>query len=157
MTHIRIEGNRIGSGQKHCVIVSKFNEFITESLLKGALDAYRQHGIAESDVTVIYVPGAYELPATVSKVLSSKKFSFSAITCLGAVIRGATSHYDLVAGEAAKVGNLAIGAQIPVIFGVLTTETIEQAVERAGTKAGNKGYEAATTAIEMANLFRELG
>ncbi|TGN20221.1 6,7-dimethyl-8-ribityllumazine synthase [Leptospira idonii] len=153
----RIEGNRIGNGQKHCVIVSKFNEFITESLLKGSLDAFRQHGVAENDVTVIYVPGAYELPATVAKVLNSKKYSFSAITCLGAVIRGATSHYDLVSGESAKVGNLSVNSQIPVIFGVITTETIEQAIERAGTKAGNKGYEAATTAIEMANLFREIG
>ncbi|TGL58182.1 6,7-dimethyl-8-ribityllumazine synthase [Leptospira ognonensis] len=153
----KIEGSRIGKGQKHCVIVSKFNEFITESLLKGALDAFRQHGIPESDITVIYVPGAYELPGTVSKVIHSKKLSFSSIICLGAVIRGATSHYELVSGEAAKVGALSLTSQIPVIFGVITTETIEQAIERAGTKAGNKGYEAATTAIEMANLFQEIG
>lgn len=153
----KLEGSRIGNGQKHCVIVSKFNEFITESLLKGALDAFRQHGVSESDVTIIYVPGAFELPATVSKVLNSKKYSFSSVICLGAVIRGATSHYDLVAGEAAKVGALSISTQTPVIFGVITTETIEQAIERAGTKAGNKGYEAATTAIEMANLFKEIG
>ncbi|GBF49637.1 6,7-dimethyl-8-ribityllumazine synthase [Leptospira ryugenii] len=157
MTYQRLEGSRIGNGQKHCIIVSKFNEFITESLLKGALDAFRQHGIAESDLTVVYVPGAYELPATVSKVLSSKKFSFSSIVCLGAVIRGATSHYDLVSGEAAKVGAISQTAGVPVIFGVITTETIEQAIERAGTKAGNKGYEAATTAIEMANLFTQIG
>ncbi len=153
----RIEGSRIGKGQKHCIIVSKFNEFITESLLKGSLDAFRQHGILEADVTVIYVPGAYELPQTAAKVLSSKKYSFSSIICLGAVIRGATSHYDLVSGEAAKVGALSLSSQVPVVFGVITTETIEQAIERAGTKAGNKGYEAATTAIEMANLFHEIG
>lgn len=151
-----LEGTRIGNGQRHCVIVSKFNEFITESLLKGAKDAYRQHGIADSDVTVIYVPGAFELPQTVKRVLGSKKYQFSAIVCLGAVIRGATSHYDLVSGEAAKVGSVADGS-VPVIFGVITTESIEQAIERAGTKAGNKGYEAATTAIEMANLFKEIG
>lgn len=157
MTVNRIEGSRIGKGQKHCVIVSKFNEFITESLLKGALDAFRQHGIPESDITVIYVPGAFELPGTVAKVIQSKKFSFSSIICLGAVIRGATSHYDLVSGEAAKVGSLSVSSGIPVIFGVITTETIEQAIERAGTKAGNKGYEAATTAMEMANLFQEIG
>lgn len=157
MAVTRIEGSRVSRGQKHCIIVSKFNEFVTESLLKGALDAFRQHGVQESDITVIYVPGAYELPSTVSKVLHSKKFSFSTIICLGAVIRGATSHYELVSGEAAKVGALSISSQIPIIFGVITTETIEQAIERAGTKAGNKGYEAATTAIEMANLFLEIG
>ncbi|MDF3819197.1 6,7-dimethyl-8-ribityllumazine synthase [Leptospira sp. 96542] len=152
----RLEGTRIGNGQKHCVVVSKFNEFITESLLKGALDAYRQHGVKEEDVTVVYVPGAYELPQTVKRILGSKKFQFSSIVCLGAVIRGATSHYDLVSGESAKIGALGDGS-VPVIFGVITTETIEQAIERAGTKAGNKGYEAATTAIEMANLFQTLG
>lgn len=154
MTENRLEGNRIGTGQKHCIIVSKFNELITESLLKGALDAFRQHGVSENDITIIYVPGAYELPSTVSKVIGSKKFTFSSIICLGAVIRGATSHYELVSGEAAKVGALSITSKIPIIFGVITTETIEQAIERAGTKAGNKGYEAATTAIEMVNLFQ---
>ncbi len=152
----KLEGNRNGAGQRHCIIVSKFNEFITESLLKGALDAMRQHGVKEEDITVIHVPGAYELPSVVAKVLDSKKLTFSSIICLGAVIRGATSHYDLVSGESAKVGSLAIAHKIPVIYGVLTTETIEQAIERAGTKAGNKGYEAATTAIEMASLFQAI-
>lgn len=152
-----LEGSRMGQGQRHCILVSKFNEFITESLLKGAKDAYRQHGVLESDITIIYVPGAYELPQTVARILQSKKYSFSAIVCLGAVIRGATSHYDLVSGESAKIGSVAHQSSIPVIFGVITTETIEQAIERAGTKAGNKGYEAATTAIEMANLFVSLG
>lgn len=152
----KLEGNRNGAGQKHCIIVSKFNEFITESLLKGALDAMRQHGVPEESITVIHVPGAYELPSVVAKVLDSQKLKFSAIICLGAVIRGATSHYDLVAGESAKVGSLAISYKTPVIYGVLTTETIEQAIERAGTKAGNKGYEAATTAIEMASLFQAI-
>lgn len=152
----KLEGNRNGAGQRHCIVVSKFNEFITESLLKGALDAMRQHGVKEEDITVIHVPGAYELPSVVAKVLDSKKLTFSSIICLGAVIRGATSHYDLVSGESAKVGSLAIAHKIPVIYGVLTTETIEQAIERAGTKAGNKGYEAATTAIEMASLFQAI-
>lgn len=149
-----IEGNRDGKGQKHCILVSKFNELITESLLKGALNALRQHGVLEEDITIVYVPGAYEMPVTVSKILTSHKYH--AITCLGAVIRGATGHYDFVAGEAAKVGGLGIQHQIPVIFGVLTTDTIEQAIERAGTKAGNKGFEASVTAIEMASLFQAL-
>jgi 6,7-dimethyl-8-ribityllumazine synthase len=149
-----IQGKRVADGQKHCFIVSKFNEFITDRLLQGALDSITAHGGNLSEVTVIYIPGAYEFPSTVAKVLDSKKFD--AVTCLGCVIRGATSHYDLVAGESAKIGNLGMQYKIPVIFGVITTENIEQAIERAGSKAGNKGFEAATTAIEMVNLFREI-
>lgn len=149
-----IQGKRIATGQKHCFIVSRFNEFITDRLLQGALDAIVTHGGTLEDVTVVHVPGAYEFPPTVAKVLESKKYD--AVTCLGCVIRGATSHYDLVAGESAKVGNLSVEYKTPVIFGVITTETIEQAIERAGTKAGNKGFEACVSAIEMTNLFREL-
>ncbi|WCL48216.1 6,7-dimethyl-8-ribityllumazine synthase [Leptospira sp. GIMC2001] len=149
-----IQGKRIAEAQKHCFIVSRFNEFITDRLLQGALDAIESHGGRLEDVTVVYIPGAFEFPSTVAKVLASKKFD--AVTCLGCVIRGATSHYDLVSGESAKVGSLSIEHKIPVIFGVITTENIEQAIERAGSKAGNKGFEAAVTAIEMVNLFREL-
>ncbi|ALE37692.1 6,7-dimethyl-8-ribityllumazine synthase [Leptospira interrogans str. 2003000735] len=138
-----------GKGQKHCVIVSRFNEFITESLLKGALESFRMHGV--EDVTVVRVPGAYEMPVVVSKAAASKKYD--SIVCLGAVIRGATAHFDLVAGESAKIGSIGVQHSIPVIFGVLTTDTIEQAIERAGTKAGNKGAEAAATAVEMVNLL----
>ncbi|MDI7203869.1 6,7-dimethyl-8-ribityllumazine synthase [Leptospira santarosai] len=140
-----------GQGQKHCVIVSRFNEFITESLLKGALESFRMHGVREEDVTVVRVPGAYEMPVVVAKVTASKKYD--SIVCLGAVIRGATAHFDFVAGESAKIGSIGVQHSVPVIFGVLTTDTIEQAIERAGTKAGNKGAEAAATAVEMVNLL----
>jgi 6,7-dimethyl-8-ribityllumazine synthase len=154
MSYKVIQGKRIANNQKHCFIVSRFNEFITDRLLQGALDAIHSHGGDLNEVTVVYIPGAFEFPSTVSKILSSKKFD--AITCLGAVIRGSTSHYDLVSNESAKIGSLSVEYKVPVIFGVITTENIEQAIERAGSKAGNKGFEAATTAIEMINLFREI-
>ncbi len=140
-----------GKGQKHCIVVSRFNEFIVDSLLKGSLEGLRMTGVEDKDVTVVTIPGAYELPIVVSKAAASKKFD--SIICLGAVIRGATAHFDFVAGEAAKVGSIGVQHSVPVIFGVLTTDTIEQAIERAGTKAGNKGYEAALTAVEMVNLL----
>jgi 6,7-dimethyl-8-ribityllumazine synthase len=149
-----IQGKRIATGQKHCFVVSRFNEFITDRLLQGALDAIVSHGGELEDVTVIYIPGAYEFPSTVAKILDSKKYD--AVTCLGSVIRGATSHYDLVSGESAKIGSLGVEHRTPVIFGIITTENIEQAIERAGSKAGNKGFEACVTAIEMVNLFREI-
>jgi 6,7-dimethyl-8-ribityllumazine synthase len=141
-------------GQKHAIIVSRFNEFITESLLKGALDSLSRHGVKEEDITTARVPGAYEIPLTADKLAKSKKYD--AVICIGAVIRGSTSHYDFVAGESAKVGSIGLQNSIPVIFGVLTTENIEQAIERAGTKAGNKGFEAASTAIEMVNLLKQI-
>jgi 6,7-dimethyl-8-ribityllumazine synthase len=150
-----LEGNLIGTGQKHCLIVARFNEFITKSLLEGAVDALLRHGVSSDDITIVRVPGAYEIPLTVSKICNSPQKP-DAITCLGAVIRGSTAHFDYVAGESAKVGQMGSQFQIPVIFGVLTTDTIEQAIERAGTKAGNKGAEAALTAIEMINLFRQI-
>ncbi|MCB1177354.1 MAG: 6,7-dimethyl-8-ribityllumazine synthase [Leptospiraceae bacterium] len=149
-----LEGELDATSQKHAIIVSRFNEFITKSLLEGAINSFQRHGAKLSDITVIWVPGAYEIPITVAKLLENKEYD--AITCLGAVIRGATTHYDYVAGESAKIGQLGVQSKIPVIFGVLTTETIEQAIERAGTKAGNKGFEAAVTAIEMVNLFKKL-
>lgn len=149
-----ITGQLNAAGQKHAIVVSRFNEFITESLLKGAIDALVRHGASESDITLVRVPGAYEIPVTADKLAKSKKYD--AVICLGAVIRGSTSHYDLVAGEAAKVGNISLQNSLPVVFGIITTENIEQAIERAGTKAGNKGFEAAVTAIEMINLFKQI-
>lgn len=149
-----IKGNLSGENQKHAIIVSRFNEFITESLLKGALDSLERHGVLEKDVLVIRVPGAYEIPVVSEKLAKLKKFD--SIICLGAVIKGATAHFDYVASESARIGSIAVANQIPVIFGVLTTDTIEQAIERAGTKAGNKGFEAATTAIEMVNVMRQI-
>ncbi|MEI1278880.1 6,7-dimethyl-8-ribityllumazine synthase [Leptospira venezuelensis] len=143
-----------GKGQKHCIIVSRFNEFIVESLLKGSIDGLHMTGVEDKDITVVRIPGAYELPIVVSKAAQSKKYD--SIICLGAVIRGATAHFDFVAGESAKVGSIGVQHSVPVIFGVLTTDTIEQAIERAGTKAGNKGYEAALTAVEMTNLLKLL-
>jgi 6,7-dimethyl-8-ribityllumazine synthase len=154
MSFKTIQGKRVAQGQKHCFVVSRFNEFITDRLLQGALDAIVSHGGDLEDVTVVYIPGAFEFPSTVAKIIDSKKFD--AITCLGCVIRGSTSHYDLVSGESAKIGSLSTEYRIPVIFGVITTENIEQAIERAGSKAGNKGFEACVSAIEMINLFREL-
>lgn len=154
MPYQELIGNLNATGQKHAIVVSRFNEFITESLLKGALDSLYRHGVKEEDITVARVPGAYEIPLTADKLAKSKKYD--SVICIGAVIRGSTSHYDFVAGESAKVGNIGLQNSIPVIFGVLTTENIEQAIERAGTKAGNKGAEAATTAIEMVNLLKQI-
>ncbi|MDX1958124.1 MAG: 6,7-dimethyl-8-ribityllumazine synthase [Leptospiraceae bacterium] len=152
MTVKEIIGHMNGENQTHAIIVSRFNEFITESLLKGALDCFSRHGVSEN-IVVVRVPGAYEIPVTADRLARTKKFD--AITCLGAVIRGSTAHFDYVAGESAKVGSISLAHSIPIIFGVLTTDTIEQAIERAGTKAGNKGAEAAATAIEMVNLFKQ--
>lgn len=148
------EGKLTGQGLKFGIIVGRFNEFIGSKLLGGAIDALRRHGASEDDIDVAWVPGAFEIPLIAQKMAKSKKYD--AIICLGAVIRGATSHYDFVAGEVSKgIAKVNLDEQIPVIFGVLTTENIEQAIERAGTKSGNKGFEAAVTAIEMANLIRE--
>lgn len=150
------EGNLIGTGLHLAIVVARFNDLITQSLLQGALDALRRHGVAEEDVDVAWVPGAFEIPLVARKLADCRRYQ--AILCLGAVIRGATSHYDLVAGQvAAGVSATGVATGIPVIFGVLTTETIDQAFERAGTKAGNKGYEYAVSAIEMANLLRVIG
>lgn len=145
------EGHLVGSGLKVGIVVGRFNEFITSKLLGGAQDALRRHGVQEEDVDIAWVPGAFEIPLIAKIMAKSEKYD--AIITLGTVIRGATPHFDYVCSEAAKgVGALNLAHEIPVIFGVLTTDTIEQAVERAGTKAGNKGWDAATSAIEMANL-----
>jgi 6,7-dimethyl-8-ribityllumazine synthase len=151
-----IEGELTGTGLRIGVVCGRFNEFITERLLAGAERALRRHGVDPTDVTVVWVPGAFEIPFAARQLADAGRVD--AIVTLGAVIRGATSHYDVVAGQcAAGVQRVALDTGIPVVFGVLTTDTIEQAIERAGTKAGNKGEEAAVTAIEMANLTRVLG
>ncbi|MFV2049547.1 6,7-dimethyl-8-ribityllumazine synthase [Metabacillus sp. YM-086] len=149
------EGHLIGSGLKVAIVVARFNEFITSKLLGGAEDGLKRHGVEESDITVAWVPGAFELPLVAKKLAESGKYD--GVITLGTVIRGATTHYDYVCNEAAKgVSQASLSTGVPVVFGVLTTETIEQAIERAGTKAGNKGYEAAVTAIEMGNLLKSL-
>lgn len=147
------EGNLVGKGLKVGIVVGRFNDLITMRLLDGAKDALKRHGVEQDDVELAFVPGAFELPLVAKKMAMSKKYD--AVITLGAVIRGATPHFDYVCNEAAKgIAQASYQSEVPVIFGVLTTETIEQAIERAGTKAGNKGWEAATAAIEMANLMR---
>lgn len=150
-----IEGDLTATGQRHAIIVSRFNEFITDRLMDGALDALRRHGVVNGDITVATVPGAFEMGVVAKKMANAHKYD--AIICIGAVIRGSTAHFDYVAGQAASmISSAAMDTGVPVIFGVLTTDTIEQAIERAGSKAGNKGYEAAVTAIEMASLMSKL-
>lgn len=148
------EGHLVGTDLKVGIVVARFNEFITGKLLGGAEDALRRHGVSASNVEIAWVPGAYEIPLVAKKMAASGKYD--AVITLGTVIRGATPHFDYVCSEVAK-GVSAINMQegIPVIFGVLTTDTIEQAIERAGTKAGNKGWDAGTAAIEMANLLKQ--
>ena len=150
-----LEGKLVASGIRVGVVAARFNEFITSKLLSGAMDGLVRHDVREEDVHVAWVPGAFEIPLIASKMAKSGKYD--AIICLGAVIRGSTSHYDYVCSEVSK-GIAAVGLDcgIPVLFGVLTTENIEQAIERAGTKAGNKGYDCALSAIEMVNLIRAL-
>lgn len=150
-----IEGKLIAEGLKVGIVVARFNEFITSKLLSGALDGLIRHGANELDIDVAWVPGAYEIPMIAQKMTASKKYD--AVICLGAVIRGSTSHYDYVCNEVAKgVAQVGLASGIPTIFGVVTTENIEQAIERAGTKVGNKGYDSAMSAIEMANLIKNL-
>lgn len=148
-----LEGNLVGTGLKIGIVVSRFNEFITNKLLGGAEDALKRHGVNEDDITIMWVPGAFEIPLAAKKL--TDQGSFDAIITLGTVIRGATPHFEYVSSEVAKgVATTGMQSGIPIIFGVLTTDTIEQAIERAGTKAGNKGFEAAVSAIEMGNLYR---
>jgi 6,7-dimethyl-8-ribityllumazine synthase len=150
-----IEGKLDATGLKVGIIVGRFNSFISERLLDGALDALVRHGADDSGIDVLRVPGAFEIPLAARKM--AKLGKYDAIICLGAVIRGATPHFDYVAGEVSKgVAQVSLESGLPVIFGVLTTDTIEQAVERAGTKSGNKGFDAAVTAIETANVLKEL-
>lgn len=149
------EGFLNGEGLRFALVVSRFNEFISSKLLSGAKDCLTRHGADDALVDVAWVPGAFEIPLIAQRLAATKRYD--AIICLGAVIRGSTPHFDYVSGEVAKgVAKVQLDAGIPVIFGVLTTDTIEQAVERAGTKAGNKGWDAAVSALEMANLFKQL-
>jgi 6,7-dimethyl-8-ribityllumazine synthase len=150
-----IEGKLDAGGLRFGIIVGRFNSFISERLLEGALDALTRHGAADKGIDVARVPGAFEIPLTAQKMAATGKYD--AIICLGAVIRGSTPHFDYVASEVSKgIAHVSLATGVPVAFGVLTTDTIEQAVERAGTKAGNKGFDAAMTAIETANLFKGL-
>ena len=149
------EGKLIGRDLKIAIVVSRFNEFITSKLLSGALDTLKRHEVADENISIAWVPGAFEIPLIAKKLASTK--NFDAVICLGAVIRGATTHYDYVCNEVSKgIAQVGLQTEIPTIFGIVTTENIQQAVERAGTKAGNKGSDAAVSAIEMANLLRNL-
>lgn len=148
-----IEGNLVAKDIKIGIVVGRFNEFIVSKLLGGALDGLKRHGVDEDSIEVSWVPGAFEIPLVAKKMAQTKKYD--AVICLGAVIKGSTPHFDYVCAEASKgISSVSLSEELPVIFGVLTTDTIEQAIERAGTKAGNKGYDAAVTAIEMANLLK---
>lgn len=150
-----VEGKLDATGLKIGIVIARFNSFIAERLLEGALDALLRHGASDGDITVVRVPGAFEIPLAAQKLAAQG--ACDALICLGAVIRGSTPHFDYVAAEVSKgVAHVSLDTGVPVAFGVLTTDTIEQAVERAGTKAGNKGFEAAMTAIETANLFKGL-
>ncbi|MCD6181554.1 MAG: 6,7-dimethyl-8-ribityllumazine synthase [Candidatus Cloacimonetes bacterium] len=150
-----IEGHLCGKSRHFAIVVSRFNEFITSKLLSGALDALIRHETKDNDITVVWVPGAFEIPLVASRLAKSDKYD--AVICLGTVIRGATPHFDYVSAEVSKgVAHAGLQSNVPVIFGVLTTNTIEQAVERAGTKAGNKGWDAAISALEMADLLPQI-
>ncbi|KZL91251.1 6,7-dimethyl-8-ribityllumazine synthase [Clostridium magnum] len=149
------EGKLVAQGLKFGVVVGRFNEFIGGKLLSGAIDGFKRHGVEEEDIEIAWVPGAFEIPLAAKKMVNTKKYD--AVICLGAVIKGSTPHFDYVSSEVSKgVASVSLETGVPVIFGVLTTDTIEQAIERAGTKAGNKGFDAAVTAIEMANLLKEI-
>lgn len=148
------EGKFVSDNIRIGIVAARFNEFITSKLLGGAIDALTRHEVKEDDIEVAWVPGAFEIPLLASKMAKSRRYD--AIICLGAVIRGSTTHYDYVCSEVSKgIANVSLNSDIPVMFGVLTTENIEQAIERAGTKAGNKGFDCAVGAIEMVNLIRE--
>ena len=149
----RFEGQLVEGNEKFCIIISRFNDFIGSKLLSGAIDELKRHGVAEENIDVVKVPGAFEIPLAAMKFAKTQKYN--AIITLGAIIRGATAHFDYVSAELSKgIAQVSLQTEVPVIFGVLTTENIEQAIERAGTKAGNKGSDAAKAAIEMANLLK---
>lgn len=150
-----IEGNLVSKAYKFALVVSRFNEFIGKKLLDGALDCLIRHEVKDADITVIWVPGAYEIPLVAQQAASSKKYD--AVICLGTLIRGATPHFEYISAEVTKgIAQVSLNLNIPVIYGILTTESIEQAIERAGTKSGNKGWSAALTAIEMVSLMQEM-
>ena len=147
------EGQLVAGNEKFCIIISRFNDFIGSKLLSGAIDELKRHGVADENIDIVKVPGAFEIPLATMKFAKTKKYN--AVITLGAIIRGATSHYEHVSAELSKgIAQVSLQTEVPVIFGVLTTENIEQAIERAGTKAGNKGSDAAKAAIEMANLLK---
>ena len=149
------EGKLVSENIKVGIVAARFNEFIVSKLLSGALDGLKRHNVNDDDIDVAWVPGAFEIPLIASKMAKSRKYD--AVICVGAVIRGSTTHYDYVCSEVSKgIANVSLNSDIPVMFGILTTENIEQAIERAGTKAGNKGYDCAVGAIEMVNLIREI-
>lgn len=148
-------GNLISGEGKYGIVISRFNEFIGSKLLSGAIDALERHGVDEANIEIAWVPGAFEIPLVAKKMARTGRYD--SVICLGAVIRGSTPHFDIVAAEVSKgIAHIGLETEVPIIFGVLTTDSIEQAVERAGTKAGNKGFESAVTAIEMANLLKEI-
>ena len=150
-----LEGNLVAEGLKIGIVAARFNEFIVSKLIGGAEDALKRHGVREDDIELAWVPGAFEIPLIAQKMAHSKKYD--AVLCLGAVIKGATSHYDYVCAEVSKgIATVSLNSNIPVMFGVLTTDSIEQAIERAGTKAGNKGFDVAVSAIEMCNVIKTL-
>ena len=150
-----VDGKLTGAGLKFALVVSRFNSFITERLLEGALDCLRRQGVADDDLMVVRVPGAWEIPVAAQRLAQSK--AHDAVVCLGAVIRGSTPHFDYVAAEVSKgIAQITLDTGVPISFGILTTDTLEQAIERAGSKAGNKGFAAAAAAIEMVNLLKEL-
>jgi 6,7-dimethyl-8-ribityllumazine synthase len=150
-----VEGNLIAKGKKFVMVASRFNDFITKELVSGCKDTLLRHGATEADISLAWVPGAFEIPLAAQRLAKSK--SYDAVICLGTVIRGATPHFDYIAAEAAKgVAKVALDSGMPIVFGIITADTIEQAVERSGTKDGNKGRDAALTAIEMANLLTQL-
>ena len=151
-----LEGKLLATGLKFALVLSRFNSFITERLLDGALDCLRRQGVGDDNLTLARVPGAWEIPLVASRL--AKSGSYDAIICLGAVIRGSTPHFDYVAAEVSKgIAQVSLETGVPIAFGILTTDTLEQAIERAGSKAGNKGFAAAEAAIEMVNLLKELG
>lgn len=150
-----LEGNLVAENMKVGIVASRFNEFIVSKLVAGAVDGLVRHNVNDDDISLAWVPGAFEIPLAASKMANSGKYD--AVICVGAVIRGATSHYDYVCNEVSKgIAQVSMNAGIPVLFGILTTDSIEQAIERAGTKAGNKGYDCALSAIEMVNLLKEM-
>lgn len=148
------EGQLIAKGKKFGIVASRFNEFITNKLLEGALDALKRHGAKDEEIEIVWVPGSFEIPYAAQRMATGKKKEYDAIICVGAVIRGSTPHFEYISAEVTKgIAQTGLSSGIPVIYGVITPDTLEQAIERAGTKAGNKGFQAAMSAIEMANLF----
>lgn len=148
-------GQLNGKGQKHALVVSRFNELLTSKLLEGAIDCLKRHGVVEKDISVNWAPGSFEIPYVAQKLVQSNKFD--AVICLGALIRGDTPHFDYIAAEATKgIAKIALDSGLPVVYGIITADTLNQAIERAGTKSGNKGWDAALSAIEMIDLYRQI-